>query len=564
MAYPGAVAPPPYSETVASPGMSTPYNNTVPATQVEISVSCRNLADMDVFSKSDPMVVMFTQGMGTKEWREFGRTEVIMNNLNPDFVKKFTIHYFFEEIQKLRFQVYDIDKKSSRLQDHDFIGEIECTLGSIVGENGGQLEKALLNKQQSKPRGKIILRCEEVSQCKDVATLQFRGHKLDKKDFFGKSDPFLVFYRCNEDNSFTAVHRTEVVKNTLNPTWKPFSVPARALCNGDIDRSIRIECYDWDRDGSHDLIGIFSTTLRELTSNPNLTFELKNPKKQAKKKSYKNSGTIILLQSKLEQQPTFLDFIKGGTQISFIVAIDFTASNGNPQNSNSLHFLNPYEPNQYVKALTSVGAICQDYDSDKLFPAFGFGARLPPNWEVSHEFALNGNPQNPFCERVEGVISSYFHSIQRVQLYGPTNFSPIIRRTVALAKESERQKPGEEYFVLLILTDGIISDMEQTKAAIVDAASLPVSIIIVGVGGADFEAMEELDGDEVRLSSRGRLAERDIVQFVPFRDYLDKCYGDITSGARLAKDVLEELPDQLTDYMKKRNIKPPSFAPSRS
>ena len=34
----------------------------------------------------------------------------------------------------------------------------------------------------------------------DVVTIQFNGKKLDKKDLFGKSDPFLVFYRCNEDN----------------------------------------------------------------------------------------------------------------------------------------------------------------------------------------------------------------------------------------------------------------------------------------------------------------------------------------------------------------------------
>lgn len=34
----------------------------------------------------------------------------------------------------------------------------------------------------------------------DVLTLQFNGKNLDKKDFFGKSDPFLMFYRCNEDN----------------------------------------------------------------------------------------------------------------------------------------------------------------------------------------------------------------------------------------------------------------------------------------------------------------------------------------------------------------------------
>ena len=37
-------------------------------------------------------------------------------------------------------------------------------------------------------------------------TLQFNGKKLDKKDFFGKSDPFLVFYRCNEDNRLVGGH----------------------------------------------------------------------------------------------------------------------------------------------------------------------------------------------------------------------------------------------------------------------------------------------------------------------------------------------------------------------
>ncbi|KXJ05993.1 hypothetical protein AC249_AIPGENE18259, partial [Exaiptasia diaphana] len=48
----------------------------------------------------------------------------------------------------------------------DFIGEAECTLGSIVGENGGKLEKSLQNKQFNKSRGKIIVTCEEVSDCK--------------------------------------------------------------------------------------------------------------------------------------------------------------------------------------------------------------------------------------------------------------------------------------------------------------------------------------------------------------------------------------------------------------
>lgn len=39
----------------------------------------------------------------------------------------------------------------------------------------------------------------------DSATLQFCANKLDKKDFFGKSDPFMVFYRSNEDGTWVLV-----------------------------------------------------------------------------------------------------------------------------------------------------------------------------------------------------------------------------------------------------------------------------------------------------------------------------------------------------------------------
>lgn len=44
------------------------------------------------------------------------------------------------------------------------------------------------------------------------------------------------------------------------------------------------------------------------------------------------------------------------------MAIDFTASNGNPSHSTSLHYINPYQPNQYARALQAIGEIIQDYD----------------------------------------------------------------------------------------------------------------------------------------------------------------------------------------------------------
>ncbi len=47
-----------------------------------------------------------------------------------------------------------------------------------------------------------------------------------------------------------------------------------------------------------------------------------------------------------------------------------------------------------------------------------------------------------------------------------------------------------------MLTDGAISDMADTKRAIIAASRLPMSIIIVGVGSANFSAMDELDSDD--------------------------------------------------------------------
>ncbi|EPQ01735.1 Copine-5 [Myotis brandtii] len=190
--------------------------------------------------------VMYTQGMENKQWREYGRTEVIDNTLNPDFVRKFIVDYFFEEKQNLRFDLYDVDSKSPDLSKHDFLGQAFCTLGEIVGSPGSRLEKPLTKRQEPSP-GKRGLKTGISTQ--DVATMQFCANKLDKKDFFGKSDPFLVFYRSNEDGTFTICHKTEVMKNTLNPVWQTFSIPVRALCNGDYDRTIKVEVYDWDRDG---------------------------------------------------------------------------------------------------------------------------------------------------------------------------------------------------------------------------------------------------------------------------------------------------------------------------
>jgi len=84
---------------------------------------------------------------------------------------------------------------------------------------------------------------------------------------------------------------------------------------------------------------------------------------------------------------------------------------------------------------------------------------------------------------------------------------------------------------------------------------LPLSIIIVGIGNADFSSMDELDSDNGMLSCDGKTASRDIVQFVPFRDFL--LHGDPSAAANaLARALLAEVPNQLVSFMQSKNLVP--------
>lgn len=183
----------------------------------------------------------------------------------------------------------------------------------------------------------------------------------------------------------------------------------------------------------------------------------------------------------------------------------------------------------------------------------GFGAKIPPNFDVSHQFALNGNLAHPYCTSVDEILLHYRTSLNTIQFYGPTNFSPVINNTIKIAKQYQ---DGKHYFVLLIITDGIISDMQSTKQAIINASRFPVSIIIVGVGNAEFDAMDELDSDGRKLRCGKQVAERDIVQFVPMNKFMGHNGSFVRSQAELAKEVLAEVPAQMTGYMKYKCLTP--------
>lgn len=73
-----------------------PLNNS--RLKVQLFISCRDLVNLDYVGKTDPLVALYTKSDQKKgKWSKTDCTEVMPNNLNPDFQKSFILYYYFEK-----------------------------------------------------------------------------------------------------------------------------------------------------------------------------------------------------------------------------------------------------------------------------------------------------------------------------------------------------------------------------------------------------------------------------------------------------------------------------------
>jgi hypothetical protein len=232
------------------------------------------------------------------------------------------------------------------------------------------------------------------------------------------------------------------------------------LCNSDIDLPLIFEVWSYQKDGDHRIYGRVKGTVRQLLDSQGE--ELDVIKKQGNA-----FGTMTFDKFELIERPTMMDYLRSGWVVSLSVAIDFTASNGELSSSDSLHYIDPYDPNKmtaYEQAIYQVGSILEPYDHDRQFPVFGFGAK--PRFmgidQVLHCFNLNGQ-ENPQVYGVQGILEAYRNALTNgIGLYGPTNFQPCLKTMIDFISA---RGGAAEYNIMLYITDGAITDMDDTIAA---------------------------------------------------------------------------------------------------
>jgi len=242
-------------------------------------------------------------------------------------------------------------------------------------------------------------------------------------------------------------------------------------------------------------------------------------------------------------RPKFSDYVRAGTlNIDFCVGIDFTSSNGDPRIPGTQHYSRDGMMNDYEEAIAALGSTIEKYSSSQEYPVWGFGAKY--GGTVRHIFQCGGSPT---ANGTQGVLDAYRTVFETdLIMSGPTVINSVLRQAAARSKKfynAPLSKTNMGYCVLLVLTDGIVNDLQSTQELVRSYRELqiPLSVIVVGIGRADFTEFHKWN--HAPLDIRGRF------QFVEFREHQ-------FDPDTLARKALLNIPHEIVDYFLSRNILP--------
>ena len=293
------------------------------------------------------------EGKNGAEWMKIGQTERVTNNLNPDFSQQIETLYFFEKEQHLRFEVYDIDLSS---KERDFIGRFETTMGKIMGANKQTVVADLEMDSAHTNRGKIVVRLNCVNTNNDDLIFKFKANLIPKTGFLccrGSNNPYYVISRARDSTGqdFMRVFESSHLNDTTEPNFKVEKLKLTKVCNGDKELPIRISLYSKIPQATDLLYGEMETTVSKLLIGGARSYEITAQGRR--------EGTLIVDKIETFERPPFTDYLRSGWGINTSFAIDFTASNGEIFERDSLHFQHkePGKLNQYEQAILGIGQV---------------------------------------------------------------------------------------------------------------------------------------------------------------------------------------------------------------
>ena len=207
---------------------------------LQIYVMCEKLKNLDgIRNKTDSQVTLNMKWQQTQEgWTEIDRTEVIADNLNPQFARCFNVIYNFGQMVKLQFVVHDIDASKKTT-----LGLVEVSLSDLMS-------KAFDNRftlpltGAIKDAGFLTIIVTENAKAKYQVNLALKASGLPSQNSFWSMNfattYVLEFYKGARGNN-AKVYESEWFTNDPNHTFEEIKLTDSQLCdNNNSDIEIKI------------------------------------------------------------------------------------------------------------------------------------------------------------------------------------------------------------------------------------------------------------------------------------------------------------------------------------
>jgi len=527
-----------------------------------------------------------------------GRTETIQNTLSPLWTKYFILDYELGKEVFINVSIYDADNKNEKM------GWAELELGSILGKSRNRSSIPMPRGF----KGRLIVHVapfpEETRNSKRKVQMSLSANLQQK------ASSFYEIHRRDHFRSGSIWHpifRSDIVKKNDGPDWAECSIFINDLVMQHDDKKIDqneasrkfnssltknpdpfktpllIRVWDHNKRTRNKLLGTIETDLESIIyvfEKGSKEFKLSKKEKvldsivkinsvqiigetsngeENDRKSWSSTSFSSITEmlpceppsfcgnpSTVEHEPrslplqksfTFVDYICGGCELDLMVAIDFSSSGGVSRET---------QREEYEKAIVAIGDIVTRYDTDKMYPVWGFGKEF--EGVVRHLFQVGRSDK---VSGLSGILEAYESTFDIGESVSePVVLTQVMQKAAKCAVSNLQEalnKNMMSYSLLVILTNGNVESVEKTKEKLRHISNAPLSVIIIGIGENSFVDMDELDDFQEEEGGR------DICNFVAF--------DSTQNRSEFTRAALNEVQGQLVSYFSIRDM-PPQHPPT--
>ena len=433
---------------------------------------------------------------------------------NIDFEKDIIIPLHFSQKQPLEFVINDQNIDNTM---------ISKTLGEIVGslrqtyretfDSGMIFEvKAILNDELNKT-------------C--VFNIQVSGNFLGMKIGY-----FITSLGNQYDPINKLVYESEIKGNNNLINFNESAIPLSELASDENLEDNIVEIGFKDVAHSNE-IGKYKSSINQLFVK-DIDFSLTGNKK----------AKIVCRRKHFH---SLLDYLERDLHLATTLYIDFSENS----EANAHHIIK--NESIFENLMRSFLEILEPYNEDQFFHIYGYGFKLKEKLKVEYDpymFPINQKIEYPATPMKE--INKFYNDFLKSIDFdnAKTNLHLIIQKFNNRIKADIDNYDIREYNILLIFTNNDITDEKEFVKNIIFSSTLPISIVIVGLGKGPFSKLENIESNFLNLKDdEGNKPQRKCIKFVSFNKNQKNSQSTV-------KNSLINIPDEMVEYLGIKNIVP--------